>query len=156
MSSSATAAQAFKAAMVAAMQGLYAADPSVLITFGHPGPQVANFLDAVAFTDLSVEQSPATLSTNRSREEVLTLVVQVSCWRPGGPEMESVASDAAYGLLEALERQVRVTDPTLGGIVRHCFLESHTSEGATDPAALTAGRTIEVEARFVAHVRITG
>lgn len=153
--SSATAAQAFKAALVSALVSLNAGS-DVLVSFGYPGAQVKNHLDAVAVTRVEVDQDPATFGTNRGREEVLTATVIVSSWRPGGPEAESVASDAAYALLEALERHVRVTDTTLGGVVRHCFLASHSSDGETDPASLVNGRTIEIEARFVAHVRITG
>jgi hypothetical protein len=131
-------------------------DGDTIVTFGHPGPQVVNFWNAVGMTRVEVTQDPATLSTNRSREETLRQTVIVSCWRPGGHEVEAVASDAAYTLLEGLERYCRVTDPTLGGVVRHCFLASHSSEGETDPAALVDGRTIEIEAVFEARVRITG
>ena len=153
--SSATAAQAYKAALVTALTTLNAGT-DVLVSFGNPGPAVRNHLDAVAVTRVESAQDPATYGTNRAREEVLTATVQVSCWRPGGPEAESVASDAAYALLEALERHVRVTDTTLGGVVRHCFLASHASEGETDPTLLAKGRTIEIQAEFVARVRITG
>jgi len=153
--SSATAAHAFKAAFVAAIQGLYAADDTVLVTFGHPGPQVVNYPDAVAVMGIEVTQEPATISTNRAREETITATVAISSWRPGGAEVEATAAAAAYGILQAIETYVRVTDTTLGGVVRHCFLTGHRSEGATDPAALADGRTIEIEATFTAHVRIT-
>ncbi len=154
--SSATAAQAFKAAMVSAMQGLVAgADPEVLVTFGHPGARVKNYQDAVGFTTVDVTQAVATLGTNRAREETIDLTVQVSCWRTDTPDDET-ASAAAYALLGQLERHVRVTDTTLGGVVRHCFLVSHFSEGETNPDLLLAGRTIEIQAVFRAAVRITG
>lgn len=153
--SSATAAHAFKAAFVAAIQALYAANDEVLVTFGHPGPQVINYNDAISFTSLSVEQDPATMS-NRSREEVLTLMVTCSARRYGGFEVESAASDAAYGMLEAIERYARVTDTTIGGTVRHCFMRSHVSEGMTMNDEMGSSRVIEVEATFEARVRITG
>ena len=152
--STATAAHAFKAAMVAAMRALVD-EGTCLVTFGHPGASVSNFPDAVAFTRIDSVQDPATLGTNRAREETLTLVAQISCWRPGEAD-DATASDAAYGLLEVLERHVRVTDTTIGGTVRQCFLESHSSEGATDPDVLVRGRMIEIEATFVAVTRITG
>lgn len=154
--SSATAAQGFKAALVAAITTLNAADPATLVSFGHPGPAALNYPNSVSVTSVDAEQDPATLGTNRAREEVLTAEVVISCWRPGGPEMESEASDAAYGLLESIERHVRVTDTTLGGVVRHCFLRAHRSAGATDEELLDKGRLIVVIAEFVAHVRITG
>lgn len=156
--SSTTAAQAFKLAMVQAMQRLTAEDKDVLVTFGYAGQEGLNFRDLVSFEDVASDQDPATLGTNRAREEVLTLKVAVECYRPGGIDQEIVASGAAYDLLGRLERYVRVTDTTLGGTVRQCFLSSHTSTGETDPAALAqlAGRIVLVEALFTARVRITG
>lgn len=154
--SSATAAQAFKAALVTAITTAVN-DSSVLVVFGQPSAgQISLFNDIVSVARVEAEQNPATYGTNRSREEILTATVVISCWRPGGPEVESVASDAAYALLEAAERYVRVTDTTVGGTVRHCFLVAHSSEGDTDPARLARGRTIEIEATFRAAVRITG
>lgn len=153
--SSVTAAQSFKAAMVAAMQTL-TAGTDVLVTFGSPGQQVLNFDDSVSFEDLASEQSPATMSTNRSREETLTLLVVVESFRAGGPEAEPIASGAAYSLLALLERQVRMTDTTVGGTVRDCFLTAHRSQGFTSPAEMAQGRTCVVEATFTAHVRVTG
>ena len=153
--SSATAAQACKAALVAAIRTLVD-DGETLVSFGHPGAAVENYPNSVYVAAVDAEQDPATLGTNRAREEVLTVEVVITCWRPGGPEAEEIASDAAYGLLEAAERYVRVTDTTLGGVVRHCFLRSHRSAGATDDDLLNRGRLIVVVAEFVAHVRITG
>ena len=154
--SSVTAAQAYKAALVDAMTALVAG-AEVLVTFGHPGVDVVNWKDVVSFADTTSAQATATMSaSNRSREETLTQKVWVSCERGGEQDQERVASDAAYALLGLLERHVRVTDTTLGGVVRDCFLTSHTSSGETDPAFLAHGRLIEIEAEFTAHVRVTG
>ena len=155
--SSATAAQAFKAALVAAMQTLVVdRDPQVLVSFGHPGQDMANWADLVAFTDTDSEQETATMGTNRSRNETLTQTVQISCYRPGGADQESVASAAAYGLLELLEHHVRVTDTTLGSLVLWCFLTSHRCTGETAPDLLMDGRTIDIEATLTARARVTG
>lgn len=154
--SSATRAAAFKAAMVAAMRTLVTANDGVLVVYGQPGQQVLNYNDVVSFEDLTSDQSPANLSTNRAREEILALTVVVESFRAGGPEQEQVASDAAYALLALLERHVRVTDTTVGGTVRDCFLTSHRSQGFTAPEDLVQGRVCVVEAIFTAHVRITG
>ena len=156
--SSMTAAQAFKVAMVEAMRELTVEDDQVLVTFGYAGQDGLNYLDLVSFEDVTSEQDPATLGTSRGREEILTLQVVIECFRPGEADQEQVASDAAYELLGRLERHVRVTDTTVGGTVRQCFLTSHRSSGETDPAALAAlhGRLIAVEAVFTARVRITG
>lgn len=155
--SATTAAPAFKAAMVEAMRDLVVED-NVLVTFGAPGQDALNFNDVVSFEDVTSEQEPATIGPNRPREEVLTLQVVFESFRPGGQDMEQVASDAAYELLGRLERHVRVTDTTVGGTVRQCFLTTHRSSGMTEPEDLKAldGRLIQVEATFVALVRITG
>lgn len=153
--SSATAAREYKAAFLAAVQSVVDTD-TVLVTFGHPGSQMENWPDAISLADVDAQQAPGPISTNRSRNEDLTLTVWISCWRKGGPEQEEVASDAAYELLEAIDHQVRVTDTTLGDTVWWCFLTAHKSAGVTPDALLDSGRTIEIEATFTARVRITG
>lgn len=153
--SSASVARQFKDGMVAAAHTLWDAGKVVQVAFGQPGTLLRD--DIVAFMGIATSQAPATLSsTNRSREEQLDLTVQFSCYRGGGEESEKLASDAAYGLLEELEHYLRVTDTTLGGVVRYCFLTAHTSSGFTDPTDIENGRTIEIEATFSAVARITG
>lgn len=136
--------------MLTAAQALW--PTGVQVSFGHPGPSQSP--NIVALLAVSSEQEPATYGTARSREETLTLTVMFSIYRAGGSEMEKVASDYAYQLLGDLERQVRMTDTTVGGAVRECFLVSHRSEGATDPETLASGRLIEVEAVFQAKARV--
>ena len=153
--SQATAAQEFKAAFYEAALALFANDDGVLVIFGAPSQAELAYDDVVAFLGVQATQQEATLSTNRSREEVLTLTVRVDCQRAGEIDQEQVASDAAYGILRRLEEYVRVTDTTLGGVVRHCFLTSHQSEGATELEGIANGRNIVIDAVFTAHVRIT-
>jgi len=127
---------------------------STQVSFGHPG--ISNQPDIVACLDLTSEQAEATLSAaRRTREETLTLEVMVSCFRNGYGDSDKVVSDAAYALLGTLEEYVRTTDTTLGGVVRECFLTSHTSTGYTDPQSLAQGRTIDIRAIFTAHARIS-
>lgn len=149
---SASVAAAFKDGFVAAAEALWAGT-DVQVAFGHPGQSQAD--DIVAFGRVSTEQDVATLGSNRSREETLTLDVVFSIFRGGGPDMEKVASDRGYALLGQLETFARVTDTTIGGTVRHCFLVSHESDGSTDPQILAAGRLIEITAQFRAQARIT-
>jgi hypothetical protein len=153
--SSASAARAFKAAFLTAVQTVVDTD-AVLVSYGHPGAQMENWDDAIALADVRAEQAPGPISTNRSRNEDLTLTVWISSWRKGGPESEKVASDAAYGLLEAIEHHIRVTDTTVGDTVMWCFLTDHESAGVTPDELLDSGRTIEIKATFTARVRITG
>lgn len=142
---------AFKDAFVAAAETIWAGT-DVQVAFGHPGMNMQD--DLVVFGAMTSEQNPATMG-QRSREEILTIEVVVSVFRGGGPEMEKVTSDRAYALLAQLENHARVTDTTIGGSVRHCFLSSYTSTGVTDPNVLSAGRETDITAQFVAAVRIT-
>lgn len=147
-----TAAPALKNALFAVCQTLFAS-AGVQVSFGHPGQSQVN--DIVAVTRVRGEQAPITLGTRRQREETLQAEVVFSVYRGGGPDMEKVCSDRAYELLGQLEEYVRVTDTTLGGVVRHCFLIDHDSTGTTDEQFLANGRLIEVTATFEAVARIS-
>jgi hypothetical protein len=151
MTDIATVAAGLKDTMVTAIKSVV--DPAVLVAHGHPGLEVTD--DMIGVGRVTSAQEPATMGTNRSREETLTVDVTISCYRGGGPEMEKVASDQAYALLRLIERYCRITDTTMGGVVRQCFLTSHESDGATDPAILAEGRLIELTATFTALARIT-
>jgi hypothetical protein len=153
--SSVTAAQDFKVALTDAMTALVAGQ-DVLVSFGHPGPDLANWDDVVGFAETTSEQTVATMGTTRAREETLHQTVYASAFRPGGPDQERVASARAYELLGLLEHHVRAVDTTLGGVVRQCFLTAHTCTGETDPTVLATGRLIEINATFTAQVRVTG
>lgn len=148
-----TAAVAFKNALYDHAVTLWAADPAIDVSYGHPGQNQAD--DIVAFMDWSGEQQPVTLTPRRQREEILRVTVQFSIYRGGGRSEEKVCTDRLIELLGALEKYTRVTDTTLGDVVRYCFLESFESTGATDPATLSAGRLIEATAVFAAANRVT-
>lgn len=152
----ATLGLAFKRAFYEAAKTLMAEGydtEHVYVVFGQPATY--NPDDIVSFGRLSVGQQAATLSTNRSREETLTLEVTVSCFLGGDEEAEIATAERAYELLRRIERHVRMTDTTLGGIVRECALTSHESEGATPEDLIDQGRVTEVVATFTAKARIT-
>lgn len=156
MTGTATVASQFKNNFYDAIVALMNAGADteyVLVAFGQPGTFDPD--DIVSVGRVSEQQTEATISTNRTRNETLTLEVQISCYRGGGPEMERVASDRAYELLRMIENQVRVTDTTVGGTVWWCFLQQHDSAGATDPALIDQGRTIDITAIFEARARIS-
>ena len=151
----ATVALEFKKALVAATSAMMAAQEGtqdVLVCFGLPGTFTPE--DIIAFGQLVSAQEPATMSTNRSREEVITLEVAISCFRGGGEESELPAAERCYELLRMIERHTRMTDTTVGGTVRECSLTSHTSDGATPGDVASAGRVIEVTATFTARARV--
>lgn len=147
---STSAAPRFKAALFTVCQGLYAAP--VQVAYGHPGMTQED--DIVSIGATTSVQEVATYSTNRSREEMVTCDVTISCFRGGGPEMEQVCEERAYALLGQLEDYLRLTDITLGGVVRWCMVSSIDCDGATDPDVLSLGRCIDLTATITAHVRI--
>ena len=152
----ATLGLAFKKAFYEAVKELMADDyetEHVYVVFGQPATY--NPEDIVSFGRLSVGQQAATLSTNRSREETLTVEVTVSCFLGGDEEAEIATAERAYELLRRIERHVRMTDTTLGGTVRECALTSHESEGATPEDLIDQGRVTEVVATFTAQARIS-
>jgi hypothetical protein len=148
-----TRAPAFKSALIAAAHTLWDTDePDVQISRGNPGVTQNN--DIVGFGKVTSQQEPGPFSPRRPRDETLTVAVVFSIYRPGGPDQEEVAEDRAYKLLGDLENYVRKTDTTLGGVVRHCFLDEIQSDGASDPEILAGGRLIEVTGVFQAFARI--
>lgn len=139
----------------AARDVIFATDPSVLVSYGHPGTERPD--DMIMFAGVRVGQEPATLSaTNRSREENVELDVIISVARGGGAEVEEVCGARATALLQALEYYVRVTDTTLGGHARYCFLARYETDGWTVANQQFQGRNISIEATFQAVARITG
>lgn len=151
----ATLGLAFKSAFYEAIKALFAGDPDtehVYVVFGQPATY--NPDDIVSFGRITAGQDAATMGTNRSREESLTLDVTVSCFMGGGEESEIASAQRAYELLRRIEHYVRMTDTTLGGVVRMCVLTSHESEGATPEEIISEGRVTEVVATFAARARI--
>jgi len=151
-----TAAPDYKNAFYAMAQQVYTAGPDtaeVYVCFGQPG--TFDPAEIVKIGMISSEQDPATMGTNRGREETLTLEVTISVYRGGGQDQEQVCSDRAYALLRMIADYVHHTDTTLGGAVRMCFLTSTESDGATDPDRIAEGRTIAIVAKFTAAARIT-
>ncbi len=145
-----TAVAAFKDAAFAIGQTLW---PSgVQVAFGHPGSVQLD--DIVSFGDVSAVQEFATYGPARSREEELELTVLFSVFRAGGAEMEKVAWDRAIALQAQFEEYVRVTDTTVGGSVRECFLTGIRVSSATDENTLASGRLVEIEAVYGAKVRV--
>lgn len=152
----ATLGLAFKKTFYAAVKDLMANDydtEHVYVVFGQPSTYQPE--DIISFGRLSVGQAAATMSTNRSREETITVEVTVSCFLGGDEDAEIATAERAYELLRRIERHVRMTDTTLGGVVRECVLTSHESEGATPEELTEQGSVTEVIATFTAKARIT-
>lgn len=154
MTATATVAADFKDAFYQVAVDMFKDDPDVLVSYGHYG--IENADDVILFLGVQTEQATATMSsTNRSREETLTLDVYIRSFRAGEADNDRVPTARVYELLGRLEDYVRTTDTTLGGVVRQCFLTSSQSEGLTDKQMLAMGRQIDCVAQFTALARIT-
>lgn len=149
-------AEMYKEAFYTRAVTLFAADPQVQVAFGHPGTSMSD--DIVAFMGVTTDQVEATMATNRSREETLSLTVIISCYAAGNTDGDLTPSKRAFSLLGSLENYVRTTDTTLGlaaNGLRQCFLTSISTSAATDEAYLAAGRLVEIIAVFTAQARIS-
>ena len=152
MSTSATTlAPRFRRALYDAATDLFAGE-AVGVTLGPPSGLPDQL---VTIGPVKGTQDVATMGPARSREETLTCEVLISCATGGGGEVDADLDDDAYGLMGRLEYYTRVTDTTLGGVVRHCFLTEHVSDG-TQPDDQTGGRWIAIIATFTAHGRVRG
>lgn len=145
-------APAFRAALVT--QATTLAGTTVLVTRGNPA--FDTFQDNIVIGAVASQSEPATLGTNRARQETLTCEVTVYSFRSGGYDQEAVVEARAYELLGLLENYVRVTDTTLGVTgLQWCFLTEHRGDVATDEEVLQAGRMHVVVGTFSAAGRIT-
>ena len=149
-----TQAREFRKAIFDRCVLLYAADtsPYTLVTRGLPA--FANAQDVVSVGAVTSNQEPVTLGTQRSREESLTCQVFFYSFRGGGDSMEEVVEARAYEMLDELAEYVRVTDTTLAGAVRQCFLTDIAADAATDPDVLAKGRMHVITATLSAEVRV--
>lgn len=149
-----TDAREFRKAIFDRCVILYAADTNPYTRVVRGLPAFADAQDNVCVGAVTSTQEPVTLGTQRSREETLTCQVDFYSFRGGGAEMEEVVEARAWEMLDELAQYVRVTDTTLGGVVRHCFLTDVGSDAATDPDVLAKGRMHVVTATFTAMNRV--
>jgi len=154
MSSVSAAGEVVDAAFEVAA-GLWS-DPLNPVLVSDEMPSFDFFNDIVTFGAFTSEQVPATISASRrAREETITFEMIIYSFRQGGAEQRSIVRNRAMELLGNFEEYVRVTDTTLGGTVRHCFLTNFGSDAATDPDVLSMGRMQVLTATFTAVNRIT-
>jgi hypothetical protein len=145
--------QGLKSAMLAAAATLFTGQD---VSIGRGYPAFDALPDVISLGVGTSDQEPATISaTRRTREETLTLEVIISAFRFGGAEQESVVDVRADAMLGLLSEYVRVTDNTLGGVVREIFLTQYASAEATDQSVISKGRMQVITATFTAHARIT-
>lgn len=144
---------AYKAALHAAAKAVYDPDTTYVCS-GEPSQDV--LYELVQLGTCEIGQTPATIGTNRGREETLTCEVTISVFRGGGDSEQPTCDARAGELLSLLEQQVHYTDTTLGGVVRECFLTAATLDsGPGDmPEGNVSGRLAAINATFTAKARI--
>lgn len=151
---SSTDAREFRKAIFDVCKTLYAGDTDPYTRVVRGLPAFADAQDNVCVGVVTSNQELITLGTQRSREETLTCEVTFYSFRFGGDEMEEVVEARAWEMLDELAQYVRVTDTTLGGVVRQCFLTDVASDQATDPDVLAKGRMHVLSATFTAENRV--
>jgi hypothetical protein len=111
--------------------------------------------DWVFATETQSDVNPENLGPRRMLEEKITLHLSIGAWRPGGDQAaEDAAFNRAFDLLGRIQQYIRVTDPTLGGVVLWCLPGSSDSLGATTEGDSGDGRLTEIAATFVCSHRI--
>lgn len=152
--STSTLAYAFKRAFYDAAVKLWEVDhPEMSVGWNSIGTSVPDQYLLVLGTESDQSSGPLG-STNRTRDEVLRLEVQIFVTRYGDVDAAREADEYCFERLSEIERHVRVTDTTLGGAVRECFLVAH----ATDSQSFEAneqGHLSALGAVFEAKTRVT-
>jgi hypothetical protein len=151
----ATASHEVKNRLFLAAQTLFVSDADLWVSYGWP-LEGRDRPDLMAFMDIRTEQSTATLGTNRSRDEDIWITLLVDTFRAGEANDDQVPTAAGIDYVRRLERHIRMTDPTLGGLAHHCMLDRLQTMAASDPKYVAAGRLVRIDCDFRARVRITG
>lgn len=155
MTDFATAVHEVKNRLFLAAQDLFVSDENLWVSYGWPvGGRDRD--DLMAFMEVRTQQESATLSTNRSRDEDIWVTVLVQSFRAGEEDDDQVPTAAGIDYVRRLERHIRMTDPTLGGLAHWCMLDQLQSAAATDPDFVAQGRLVVIDCEFKARVRITG
>ena len=127
----------------------------VLVSFGDPGQYQPSAI--VAIMDTTTQISRPTLGTNRSREMAAEITVVISVYTPGDESAQQTSTDCAFGLLTALEQNLRTSpNERLGGASRDAWVSKAdpVATVATDPeSGAPTGRVMEIHVIVTAIVR---
>ena len=151
--SAVSAAPALRLALIAVCRELFDGT-DVEVFSGVPGRGYVP-AKSIEIQGVETDQSAATFGSSRGREESLSIDVLIGISDGGGEEVDIPITEEAYDVLGKLEYYLRVTDTTLGGVVRECMLTRTTQVGATEDQ-IASGRFIEITATFTAKNRIRG
>lgn len=151
---SATAAFTLKKALFDVATELWREDkPEFEVVWG----RIARWPDQyVQFSDMTFDQEPATVSPNRSREETVRVSLNWFVFRGGQVGAAIEAEEYLFSRVGELERHIRYSDPTVGGVARHCFLTEGGIDTAEGTRANHKGHLAAALTTFEGKIRITG
>lgn len=153
--SSLIAAHRYKQALFDAATELWReSHPEFLVCWGKVGANVPD--QYVEFHGTDNTEAPATMGTNRTSEETLRLETMWWVTRFGDAEIVGPEADLyLFDRLAELEHYVRVTNTTLGGVVRHCRVTTFATDDAAMNRDNSYGRLSAAVAIFEAKVRLS-
>lgn len=145
---------ALKVALAQVIRELLPDKKRTTVSWGIPGPSFRD--EIVALMETESDQVMATMGGRRTREETIVQTVTFTVVKQGSDDSALMAANVrAIEMLGLLEYHCRITDTTLGGVVRQCFMTSHSGDEVLIPQR-NQGRTYQVEAVFTAQARISG
>jgi hypothetical protein len=152
----ATVSYAFKKALFDAATTLFEdTAPEFEVVWGALGTRVPE--QYVQILGVDVGQEPATMSSNRSREETLRIETQWYCTIRGEVDAAREAEEYVFARIRELERHVRMVDTSLGGVVRECSLAAAVVDSTRIQNQNTSvGRLGVALVIFEAKARVTG
>lgn len=139
---------AFIALVTNACAGL---DPNIQVTDGPPIKYLANDYVTIRGWEFNIEE-PATLGGGPNGfqvEEHYDILGQLRSWR--GESVQADSRSQALAMFAAIQLAVR-NDPTLGGVIRVCWLDKGTgTQGVTSHG----GTACEIEFALHCEARLT-
>ncbi len=149
-----TSAPAVKAAVVAAATTLFAADPTVQVSYGITIPTAGRDGFAVANIETTVTRP---VLGRASRNEVHRIQLIASVMKFGGAEQQVIATARAYALIDALAERLRLPGHEIDAVAARsdAWITSYELDEFGDNEQLQArGRYAAVTATLTVDIRL--
>ncbi len=135
-----------------AMVDMYGED--VNVAYGWPG--LNDWSESVvSIGRWELDQAAATMDTNRTRRQDLTVDLLFCTAIIGGAEAEQLCVRQNLALISQLEEYCRARDTELGGLAEWCAMTRCESDGASLETDQASGRCVYTTATFTVRTRIT-
>jgi hypothetical protein len=94
------------------------------------------------------------MSPSRPVEELVEMDLTISCYRPGGTEVQQDATEAAFVMLGTFRDHFKTRpNETLGGACRTARVTNYDLFEDDDPEAVTDGRLAQILLTLTIHAR---